>query len=123
MPPPVTDDPRPAADPLEELRERIRTTADAAERLAAEAGAAGPPGSEAPPRGDEAAHEARALLALVQMLGDLLPPELLRQVTDLVRQVLLLVRAIIDWWVARLEPDDADGRAVGEPVVEDIPLD
>ncbi|MDX6666312.1 MAG: hypothetical protein QOG68_2518 [Solirubrobacteraceae bacterium] len=106
-------------DPLNALRERIRATAEAADRLAGEAGAAD---REGPPRTDEAAHEAQALVALVALLRDLLPDDLRRQVMDLVRQVLRLVRAIIDWYLVRLE-DPAGTSPTRAPAVEDIPLD
>jgi hypothetical protein len=45
------------------------------------------------------------------------PPELQQQLTDLIRQVLLLVRAILDRWIERLEPERGS-----EPAVEDIPI-
>jgi hypothetical protein len=112
-------DPTETDDPLDALRAQIRSTAAAAERLAQEAAAGGP--RDAPPRTDEATQEAQALVALVALLRDLLPPELRRQVAELVRQVLLLVRAVLDWWLDRLEPGRA--AAPAEPVVEDIPLD
>jgi hypothetical protein len=108
-------------DPLEALRARIRATADAADRLAAEASAADAAGAPPPPA-DEAARETQALVALVEMLRDLLPPELRRQINDLIRQVLMLIRAILDWWVDRLEPGRPAAPA-REPDVEDIPLD
>lgn len=114
-------------DPLAALRDQIRTTAEAAERLAEEAsaGPAGPAGAGVGGTGfptDDATREAQALVSLVELLRDLLPPELRRQVTDLVRQVLLLVRAILDWWVQRLEPG-RDPAVAPAPDVEDIPLD
>ena len=114
-------------DPFDELRARIRATADAAERLSFEAAAGAAPEDEAGAgrrarAAEEATHEAQALVALVQLLRDLLPEDLRRQVTDLVRQVLMLVRAVIDWYLQRLEPGTAEARAAG-PVVEDIPLD
>jgi hypothetical protein len=109
-------------DPFSELRERIRSTADAAERLSFEA-AAGDSGDprERARRADETTHEAQALVALVHLLRDLLPDDLRQQVVDLVRQVLKLLRAVIDWYLSRLEPGPRD-RHPG-PVVEDIPLD
>ena len=116
-------------DPLAALREQIRSTAEAAERLAEEAraGAGGAAEGEfPPPPTDDAVRETQALVALVEMLRDLLPPELRRQVTDLIRQVLLLLRAVLDWWVRRLEPGPPGGDASArpaEPHVEDIPLD
>lgn len=106
-------------DPIAALRARIRSTAEAADRLAGEAGggAAGAHGATS-----EAAREAQALAALVALLRDLLPDELRQQVADLIRQVLLLVRAVIDHYLLRFEQGPSDGAA-GEPVVQDIPLD
>jgi hypothetical protein len=116
----------PETDPFDELRARIRSTADAAERLSFEAAAGGASTEDQGRRAraaDDATQEAQALVALVQLLRDLLPDELRRQVMDLIRQVLLLVRAVIDWYLARLEPGhDASGPAAA-PVVQDIPLD
>lgn len=112
-------------DPLAALRERIRTTAAAADRLAGEAGFADRGHGPRPPGGDgvhDATQEAQALVTLVNLLRELLPDELRQQVMDLVRQVLMLVRAVIDWYLLRLDsPQGAE--APGAPVVEDIPLD
>ena len=104
-------------DPLEELRERVRATTEAAERIMAEKaprrGWATPP----PPTGG-AANEMQALVALLESLRDMLPPELRTQVTELVRQLLLVLRALIDWLVDQLERRPRGG----EPEVEDIPI-
>src|SRR3954449_7594864 len=102
---PMTD------DPLAALREQIRSTAEAAERLAEEARAGTTEPGTPPPRTDDAARETQALVALVEMLRDVLPPELRRQVTELIRQVLMLIRAILDWWVRRLEPGPSGAGA------------
>jgi hypothetical protein len=113
--------PRETEDPFEQLRNRIRSTADAAERLSFRASGGGG-GENSRRAADDATHEAQALVALVQLLRDLLPEELRQQVMDLVRQVLLLVRAVIDWYLQRLAPAAGERRAA-PPVVEDIPLD
>lgn len=120
---------QPVTDPFDELRDRIRSTADAAERLTFEAamGAGEGPGDEGDSArrtraADDATQEAQALVALIALLRDLLPDELRRQLTDLIRQVLLLVRAVLDHVLRRLEAPPADRAAAG-PVVEDIPLD
>ena len=60
----------------------------------------------------------QALVALLESLRDLLPPELREQVTELVRQLLLVLRALIDWLVDRLER----GPRGATPEVEDIPI-
>jgi uncharacterized membrane protein YccC len=97
-------------DPLDALRERIRATQEAAEKLANE------------PRGEgdeQTAREAQALVALLQTLRDMVPPELWQQIRELIRQLLLLIRAIIDWWVDRIEGPGPPGAA---PEVEDIEI-
>lgn len=127
------------ADPLEVLRERIRTTQEAVERIAAEthaaAGAAGgnseretagkgqrrpPPTGYATPgdsgQGGDAA-DVQALVALIEVARRMVPPELAAQLADLVRELLLLARAIIDWAVDRLEQ-----RRTAPVEVEDIPI-
>jgi hypothetical protein len=62
----------------------------------------------------------------VRALRELVPTEFRGQVTEILRQLLLLVRAIIDWWVDRLEIDPAAPRPAGarpaSPVSEDIPI-
>jgi hypothetical protein len=98
-------------DPLAELRERLGDAERAARRLAAEL-----PGSG----GDDAARarraqEAQALAALLSSLRALVPPELEGQLRDLARQVLLVLRALIDRSLAGLAPSTDD-----EPVVHDI---
>jgi len=109
--------PEPERDPLDELRDRVRATQEAAERVMRQ---------EVPPRGwavpsregDEATSEIQSLIELLRSLRELLPPELREQVTELVRQLLLVLRALIDFLVDRLER----GPRGGEPEVEDIPI-
>lgn len=108
-------------DPFAALRERIRSTADAADRLADEA-AQGGAAAGATGRASEATREAQALVSLLALLRDVLPDELRQQITDLVRQVLLLVRAVIDYCVLRLEAGPPAARGA-PPVPQDIPLD
>jgi hypothetical protein len=133
-------DPGEAADPRDALRrieQRLDRASEAAERLFAEATqsaarAAGsaaerlkPPaaGWQAPgePRGttsSEARPPGEELLAqLLQSLRELIPPELQRRLAEALRELLLALRALIDWYVQRLE------RRRAEPdEVEDIPI-
>jgi hypothetical protein len=102
----------PPADPLSELRERVHAAQAAAERLA---GDAREHASELP--GREARDELDALVALLRALRELVPPELQQQVSEVIRHVLLLLRAVIDYWVDRL---DAPRPAAVE--VQDIPI-
>jgi hypothetical protein len=106
----------PDPDPINELRDRVRATQETAERLL----------RDVPSRGWEAAGEAtpslsqevQALAQLLEAVRDLLPPELREQVAQLIRQLLLLIRAIIDFLVDRLERAPRGA----EPEVEDIPI-
>jgi hypothetical protein len=95
-------------DPLSELRDRVHAAQAAAERLAREAGEI--------PRHDTR-DELDALAALLRALRELVPAELQQQVSDIIRQVLLLLRAVIDYWVDRL-----DASRPAEVEVQDIPV-
>jgi hypothetical protein len=97
------------ADPLSELRERVHAAQAAAERLAGEAREHA---SELPRR-----DELDALVALLRALRELVPPELQQQVSEVIRHVLLLLRALIDYWVDRL-----DAPRPAEVDVQDIPI-
>ena len=137
--------PEPAHDALEALRARLEETRLHAERLADEAAqarraaeardraAGGPPPPDADPgeapdgstgSGPAAAIDLQAIAALLETLRELVPPELQQQLADVTRQVLLLLRALIDWWVDRLE-EPAAGPARADhsgPAVRDIPV-
>lgn len=135
----------PGEDPLDTLRDRIRSTQDAVGRLAdeagkaaREAGAAAPgqgPGEDEPGRarggrpppsgyavpgadgGDQSTRELAALVGLIEVVHGLIPRELADQLTELVRELLLLARALIDWYLDRLEL-----RRKRPVEVEDIPI-
>jgi hypothetical protein len=59
----------------------------------------------------------RPLFMLVEAVRRGLPRELEEQVTALIREVLMTLRALIDWYLERLD------RQPAEPRVEDIPID
>lgn len=125
-------------DDVADLRERILATKEAAERLHAraeearrtDAGGGTPPSGWATPQDrGERADEVHALAELVRVLREIVPTELRGQVTEVLRQLLLLLRAILDWWVDRLSiaapgPAGPGGRPApaGPPHVEDIPI-
>lgn len=111
--------PDPADDPLRDLRERIADTRRAAERLA---GDVPPQGWATPGAAREAHDDLAALAALVGALRDLVPPELREQVNDVLRQVLILLRDLLDHLVARLEAPDEVARAAASRDVQDIPV-
>ena len=120
-------------DALRRLEERLDRASSAAERLIAEAAwrSSAPAGErreppepppagwqvpepDPPPRGHGA--ELELLTALVQSLRDLIPPELQQRLAEALRELLLAIRALIDWYLDRL-----DRRA--KPVeVQDIPI-
>jgi hypothetical protein len=101
-------------DPLTELRDRVHAAQAAAERLAGEAR------SQVGDLPRETRDELDALVGLLRALRELVPPELEAQVTEVIRQVLLLLRAIIDFWVERLEAPRGGGGGVD---VRDIPIE
>lgn len=110
--------PEPEPTRLDELRARLRDTREAAERLADEI-----PG--APPHAQHAAaDELSALVAVLRGLRDAVPDDLWEQVREIVRQLLVLLRALLDLIVDRLGADAgaAPRRAAGGPDLQDIPI-
>jgi hypothetical protein len=101
------------ADPLTELRDRVQAAQAAAERLAGEAR------TQARELPRETRDELDALVGLLRALRELVPPELQEQLSEVIRQVLLLLRAVIDFWVERLEAPRGAGGGVE---VRDIPI-
>jgi hypothetical protein len=57
------------------------------------------------------------LFVLLDSLRRAVPRELEQQVTSLIRELLLTLRSLIDWYLERLD------RPRREPEVEDIPID
>ena len=111
---------------LQALRERLQATQEAAQRMAEEAVRDRPPpaGWDVPHRATETHEDLDAILGLLASLRDVLPPELLSQLADLVRQLLVFVRAVLDWWIERMEAEqDAAARAASrDDGVQDIPI-
>jgi hypothetical protein len=98
-----------------------------AERLIREAQRAAEAAAGAvPPRGWSTPGEERTppafdlgqLTALVESLRGVVPPELARQLADALRQLLLALRAVLDWYIARLDGGDEPERDV-----QDIPVE
>ncbi len=130
----ASDDPRnkydgpQAHDTLRRLERRLDEASEAAERLIAEAArsASGrrPPAAGWQAPGDESEGERNArdgdlelLAQLVQSLRDRVPPDLQRRIAEALREVLLALQALIDWYLERLE------HRRSEPVeVQDIPI-
>jgi len=74
----------------------------------------GPP-PPPPPRGGSL--DPAALFVLLDGLRRAAPRELDEQVTKLIREFLLTLRSLIDWYLERLD------RPRREPEVEDIPIE
>ena len=66
-----------------------------------------------PPRG----FDPSALFVVLDGLRRVAPREVQGQLTDLIREFLLTLRSLIDWYLERLD------RPRREPEVEDIPID
>jgi hypothetical protein len=108
-------------DPFDDLRDRLKATQDAAERLVNGTPEQGWESTSAQER-EEAAREVQAVVAVLHALRDVVPPELWEQVREVLRQLLLLVRALLDLVVERLEPGAPPPPRPDPPPVEDIPL-
>jgi hypothetical protein len=111
-----------------EAYERMRASLDdahaEAERLVREAEARArevPPRGWSPPeeepRRGPGVGELQALVGLLDLARRSLPPELTRQFLDALRQLLLAVRALVDFWLERL-----DAQVEAPPEVQDIPI-
>jgi hypothetical protein len=72
---------------------------------------------EPPPQWRPGMPDFTPVFALLDSLRRMMPPELQEQFATLQREVLLTIRALIDWYLERL---DARSRPVE---VEDIPID
>jgi hypothetical protein len=110
-------------DPIDDLRDRLRATQEAAERIA---GRVPPQGWASEAERDATAGEVQALVSVLHALRNLVPDELWDQVRDVLRQLLLLLRAILDLVVERLSGPEAgargDAAGAGAPQVQDIPI-
>jgi hypothetical protein len=111
---------------LGRLEERLDRASEAAERLIAEAAAAAirrpPPAGWQPTDPDPASSppargELELLLEAVLSLRDRIPPELQRRLSEALRDLLLALRALIDWYLDRNER--APRRRAD---VQDIPI-
>jgi hypothetical protein len=83
----------------------------------AEDGGATPPPFQHVPHGGGPRLDFRPLFMLLEAVRRGLPRELEEQFNTLLREILMTLRALIDWYIDRLE------RPAREPQVEDIPID
>ena len=102
---------------FEEAERLVREAQRAAEQAAA--GAVPPRGWAAP--GDDrpsAFPDLAQLTALIESLRGVVPPDLARQLADALRELLIALRAVLDWYIARLEPPEPP-----DSDVQDIPVE
>lgn len=109
------------ADPLREQyaeAERLMREAEQVARAASE--------RAVPPRGWSVPGEERAappfdlgqIAGLIESLRGVVPSELTRQLADALRDLLIAIRAVLDWYIARLEPAEPPSSDV-----QDIPVE
>lgn len=124
-----------ARDALETMRLQVDAAHAAAEKLVREAEAAAreqvkdvppqgwaspaPDGPEAPGSTVEAL---KAIAGLLEVVRGAVPPELAHQFAGALRELLVAVRALIDFSLERLDEPEGLARPV-ETQVEDIPID
>jgi len=65
--------------------------------------------------------ELQLAMKLLETLRDAIPPELSQQLAEAVRELLLAVRALIDWYLDRIEAMPKAGEG-GDDRVEEIPI-
>ena len=93
----------------------------AAEQAARQAAArAVPPRGWSVPRAEEPAptFDLSQIAALVESLRGVVPADLSRQLADTLRELLIALRAVLDYSIDRLEP----GQEPPSATVEDIPI-
>ena len=126
-------------DPISDLRSTVDAAHAAAERLVREANARAATAEAAsraqtrdtPPRGWETPRtdsenagitpDLAAIMSLIEGARDVIPSELSTQLAEAVRELLLALRALIDWYIDRLENLSAP-RPAADQHVEDIPI-
>jgi hypothetical protein len=107
-------------DRLDAVRQAERLVREATERAEAMARQHVPPrGFETPDRerGEPAFPDLSALAGLLELARGALPPELARQLAQALRELLIALRAVLDYSIERLEPGEAPSVEV-----EDIPI-
>jgi hypothetical protein len=114
-------------DALGQLEERLDRASQAAERLLADAaervtGRPPPSGWQQQPSAEDGpatslGAEADLLLGLLVAMRDRLPPDLQQRLAEAIREVLLALRALIDWYLERSEQQRSKPSDV-----EDIPI-
>jgi len=106
------------SDPLDAVRQAERLVREATERAERIAGADVPPQGFDSPARENAFPDLSALTGLLELARGSLPPDLQRQVAQALRELLIALRAVLDYSIERLEPGEA-----ARVEVEDIPIE
>ena len=101
----------------EQAREEFRRASESWEQHKAEAGGAWEPPGAGPRATPGAGPDLSGLLVLLDVLRQAAPAELQERTSSLIREVLLTLRALIDWYLEHLD------QPPGKPEVEDIPIE
>lgn len=119
----------PVEDALGRLEERLdrasqaaeRLLGDAAQRVTAGTGRPPPAGWQQPADERDTASpllgDADLLVGLFGALRDRIPPDLQQRLAEAIREVLLALRALIDWYLER-----TDRAQSGPSEIQDIPI-
>jgi hypothetical protein len=110
-------------DPIDAVREAERLVREATERAQRIAGDVPPRGygeqrGSADPPTPPPFPDLSALTGLVELARSSLPPDLQRQLQQALRELLIALRAVLDYSIDRLEP----GPEPPSATVEDIPI-
>jgi hypothetical protein len=105
---------------MDAVRDAERLVREATERAQEMAGEVPPRGYEEPRAGESAPPfpDLSALAGLVELARSSLPPDLQRQLQQALRELLIALRAVLDYSIDRLEP----GPEPPSATVEDIPI-
>jgi hypothetical protein len=107
------------SDPLDAVREAERLVREATARAEEAARSSVPPrGYDVPRTQHSPFPDLSSLNALLDLARGSLPPDLQRQLQQALRELLIALRAILDYSIDRLEPGAPDSVSV-----EDIPIE
>src|SRR5689334_9386521 len=101
-----------------EAAERLVREAHARAEQAARAAASAIPSNGWSSGDPPPAQDFSALFTLLDAAKGVIPPELLRQLADALRELLIAIRAVLDYSIERL-----DQTRQTPPAVEDIPIE
>ena len=127
-------------DPISDLRSHVDAAHAAADRLVREANARAAAAEAAsreqtrdvPPNGWETnraeaensgvSPDLAAIIAMVESVRGVVPDEISTQLAHALRELLLALRALIDWYVERLESVSSGPKPPADKPVEDVPI-